>query len=82
MPKGISWRQIHAVSCLAGIGFTMSLFMADLTFSSIPLLDSAKIAVLLASLVAGVLGLFLLGGVKMLSELKSEIAKRLRSLMK
>lgn len=82
MPKEISWRQIHAVSCLAGIGFTMSLFMADLTLSGIPLLDSAKIAILLASLIAGLLGFFLLGGAKMLSELQIEITKRFKSIVK
>jgi NhaA family Na+:H+ antiporter len=77
LPKDLSWRQIHAVSCLAGIGFTISLFMADLTFAGIPLLDTAKIAILLASLIAGLLGFFLLGGVKMLSELQTEILKRI-----
>ncbi|MFX0167877.1 MAG: Na+/H+ antiporter NhaA [Candidatus Hodarchaeota archaeon] len=68
-PKDLSWRQIHAVSCLGGIGFTMSLFMADLTFSGHPLLDISKIAILLASLIAGLLGFFLLGGMKMTSTL-------------
>jgi len=77
MPKDLSWRQIHAVSCLAGLGFTMSLFMADLTFPGIPLLGTAKIAILFASLVAGLLGFFLLGGVKMLSELQKEVLKRI-----
>ncbi len=77
MPKDLSWRQIHAVSCLAGIGFTMSLFMADLTFMGILLLDTSKIAILLASLIAGLLGLFLLGGKKMLSEFQNEILKRI-----
>jgi len=77
MPKDLSWRQIYAVSCLAGIGFTMSLFMADLTFAGIPLLDTAKIAILLASVISGLLGFFLLGGVKLLSELQNGILKRL-----
>jgi NhaA family Na+:H+ antiporter len=31
LPKDVSWRQVHGVSCIAGVGFTMSLFMADLT---------------------------------------------------
>ncbi|MFW9830365.1 MAG: Na+/H+ antiporter NhaA, partial [Candidatus Thorarchaeota archaeon] len=75
MPKDLSWRQIHAVSCLAGIGFTMSLFMTDLTFGGIPLLNTAKIAILLASLIAGLLSFVLLGGVKTLSEFKMEIVK-------
>jgi NhaA family Na+:H+ antiporter len=77
IPKGLSWRQIHAASCLAGIGFTMSLFMADLTFSGVPLLDTAKNAILIASLVAGIVGFFLLGGTTILTNLRKEIVKRL-----
>jgi NhaA family Na+:H+ antiporter len=77
MPKDLSWRQIHGVSCLAGIGFTMSLFMADLTFGGVSLLDTAKLAILLASLIAGLLGFFLLGGRKLLSDLQTEILKRI-----
>ncbi len=79
MPKDLSWHQIHAVSCLAGIGFTMSLFMADLTFSGIPLLDTAKIAILGASLIAGLLGFFFLGGGKILSQLFKDTMKRLKT---
>jgi NhaA family Na+:H+ antiporter len=79
MPKDLSWHQIHAVSCLAGIGFTMSLFMADLTFSGIPLLDVAKIAILVASLIAGLLGFFFLGGGKILSQLFKDTMKRLKT---
>ena len=76
MPKGLSWRQIHAVSCLAGIGFTISLFMADLTFNGIPLLDTAKNAILIASLIAGMVGFFLLGGTKILANLRKDLVKR------
>jgi NhaA family Na+:H+ antiporter len=76
MPKGLSWRQIHGVSCLAGIGFTMSLFMADLTFSGVPLLDTAKNAILIASLIAGIVGFFLLGGTTILSKWRKDIIKR------
>jgi Na+:H+ antiporter, NhaA family len=41
LPVGTTWRQIRAVSWLGGIGFTMSLFVADLAFGQGPLLDSA-----------------------------------------
>ncbi|MFX1563218.1 MAG: Na+/H+ antiporter NhaA [Promethearchaeota archaeon] len=78
MPKDLSWRQIHAVSCLAGIGFTMSIFMADLTFSGIPLIDIAKIAILIASLISGLLGFFILGARKMLSLIIGDISKKFR----
>jgi NhaA family Na+:H+ antiporter len=77
MPKGVSWRQIHGVSCLSGIGFTMSLFMADLTFSGMPLLDVAKIFILIASLIAGLLGFSLLGGKEMFLQLVNKARTRL-----
>jgi NhaA family Na+:H+ antiporter len=60
LPSGISWRLLHAVSWLGGIGFTMSLFVGALAFSDAARLDSAKIGVLLASCTAAILGWLLL----------------------
>ncbi len=60
LPAGVSWRQIHGLSIIAGIGFTMSLFIAALGFGQGPLLDTAKTAILTASLLAGVVGWALL----------------------
>jgi NhaA family Na+:H+ antiporter len=60
LPTGVSWRHIWAASVLAGIGFTMSIFIADLAFTDQALIDEAKIAILVASLTAGALGAFLL----------------------
>jgi Na+:H+ antiporter, NhaA family len=60
LPEEVGWRQIFGVSWLAGIGFTMSLFVANLAFGSGSLLDSAKIGILLASLISGVVGWLLL----------------------
>ena len=61
LPGGVTWRLIHGVSWLAGIGFTMSLFVAGLAFAGAPaLLTAAKLGVLAASLAAGVCGWFLL----------------------
>lgn len=61
LPRGVTWRLVHGVSWLAGIGFTMSLFVAGLAFPGAPeLLNAAKIGVLVASLAAGLLGWFLL----------------------
>jgi NhaA family Na+:H+ antiporter len=48
------------VSVLAGIGFTMSLFIASLAFADADVLATAKVAILVASLVAGTAGLLLL----------------------
>lgn len=55
-----SWRHLIGAACLCGIGFTMSLFIASLAFGDSPLLDTAKIAILFASIVSGILGVVLL----------------------
>ncbi|HTM94650.1 MAG TPA: Na+/H+ antiporter NhaA, partial [Croceibacterium sp.] len=60
-PEGASWAQIWGVSVLAGIGFTMSLFIAALAFPLAPaLVEEAKIGVLGGSLVSAVLGYLIL----------------------
>ncbi|MDQ3520142.1 MAG: Na+/H+ antiporter NhaA [Gemmatimonadota bacterium] len=57
LPTGARWSSLIGVSCLAGIGFTMSIFIAGLAFPASPeLLDSAKTGILIASLSAGLLG--------------------------
>jgi NhaA family Na+:H+ antiporter len=62
LPDGVSWGQIYGVSILTGIGFTMSLFIANLAFEgSAQFLDQAKIGILAASLLAGLAGWFVLG---------------------
>lgn len=55
-PGGVRWRQICSASCLAGIGFTISLFLAGTAFEDPALEATAKLAILLASLLASVLG--------------------------
>ena len=59
-PGDISWRMLHGVGWLAGIGFTMSLFIAGLAFDSASLLTQAKLGILAASLTAGAVGWLLL----------------------
>ena len=56
MPGGVTWLHIYGAAWLAGIGFTMSLFISDLAFADSPLLDIAKLGILTASLIAGVAG--------------------------
>jgi NhaA family Na+:H+ antiporter len=56
LPGGVSWLHIYGAAWLAGIGFTMSLFISDLAFADSPLLDVAKLGILTASLIAGVAG--------------------------
>src|SRR5690606_14846312 len=59
LPAGMSWRGVLLVGCLGGIGFTMSIFIANLAFRDEQLLLAAKSGVLLASLAAGIIGLCL-----------------------
>jgi Na+:H+ antiporter, NhaA family len=56
MPQGVTWLHIYGAGWLAGIGFTMSLFISDLAFADNPLLDVAKLGILTASLIAGITG--------------------------
>jgi NhaA family Na+:H+ antiporter len=56
LPEGIRWIQLYATGWLGGIGFTMSLFIANLAFSEPHLVDVAKLGILAASVLAGVGG--------------------------
>jgi len=57
LPPGVTWPGVVLVGLLAGIGFTMSIFIASLAFANPNLLSAAKLGVLLASLFAAILGL-------------------------
>jgi len=59
LPAGMNWAWLALVGGLAGIGFTMSLFIAMLAFGDETLLASAKLGVLIASVCAGIIGLLL-----------------------
>lgn len=59
LPEGVGMRQLLVLGVVAGIGFTMALFIAGLAFPDPALLDAAKLGVLGASGLAGVLGLAL-----------------------
>jgi NhaA family Na+:H+ antiporter len=56
LPQGVTMPQIASVSLLAGIGFTMSIFIAGLAFENEQYLLNAKIGILAASLFAGIAG--------------------------
>lgn len=57
LPPGVSWGGIWLIGLLAGIGFTMSIFIAMLAFTDDTLLGAAKLGVLMGSLVAALLGM-------------------------
>ncbi len=56
LPSQMTWRQLYGIGWLGGIGFTMSLFIATLAFDSPALLAQAKLGILTATLVSGVVG--------------------------
>jgi NhaA family Na+:H+ antiporter len=63
LPYAVTWRHMFCIGVLAGIGFTMSIFIASLGFGDASTLASAKLAILIGSALAGSLGLFLLSRV-------------------
>jgi len=56
LPDGTGWTQILGAGCLAGIGFTMSLFITELAFGEDSLVSQAKVGILAASLVSALIG--------------------------
>ena len=61
VPSDISFKQIIGVSFLAGIGFTMAIFIASLAFVSTPeFIDSAKIGILIGSFISAIIGYIIL----------------------
>ena len=56
LPADVRWRDLWAVGLLAGIGFTVSLFISALAFGDAQLIDQAKVGILAASVIAGAAG--------------------------
>ncbi len=57
LPIGLKWNHILGAGFLAGVGFTMSIFITNLAFKTSPeLINSSKISILLASIISGVVG--------------------------
>ncbi len=57
LPEGISWSQIYGVGFLAGIGFTMSMFISDLAFKDESFKQIAKVGIMAASLISAIIGM-------------------------
>jgi len=60
LPRGVRWPHLLGTSFLGGIGFTMAIFIANLALSDQTLLANTKIGILSGSLIAGILGVFIL----------------------
>lgn len=57
LPKSVNFRQILGIASLAGVGFTMSIFIANLAFvENIAFIDSAKVGILIGSFISGLTG--------------------------
>ncbi|MEW4447405.1 Na+/H+ antiporter NhaA [Qipengyuania sp. JC766] len=60
MPADVTWRHIYGLACLAGIGFTMSLFIGGLAFADPARIDAVKIGVLTGSMISALIGMSVL----------------------
>ena len=59
LPMSVSWAQLYGAALLAGIGFTMSLFASSLAFADPAMVASAKLSVLVGSLLSAIAGLII-----------------------
>lgn len=76
LPGGVGWGQFISVSCLAGIGFTMSLFISGTAFVDNPaLFEATKLAILVASILAAIIG----SGLLFLSSPSAEATTQMRA---
>jgi NhaA family Na+:H+ antiporter len=64
LPRGAGWAHILGLAAIAGIGFTVSLFIAELAYTDAELIDRAKTGIFIGSTLAGVLGYSILRRVK------------------
>ena len=60
LPVNAVWRHMIGIALLAGVGFTMSLFITALAFDDTGMINSAKSGILLASFISGILGIIVL----------------------
>ncbi|MBA4849313.1 Na+/H+ antiporter NhaA [Emticicia sp. BO119] len=60
LPDDLNWNAIGGVGFLGGIGFTMSIFITLLAFEDTTIINNAKFAILISSLLAGIIGYFYL----------------------
>lgn len=56
LPRDLNWKKIMGAGCLGGIGFTMSIFITLLAFENVELQNNSKIVILVASVIAAIIG--------------------------
>ena len=60
LPENVSWKHVYGVACLTGVGFTMSLFIGSLAFTTADMMNSVRLGVVLGSVLSGIIGYLLL----------------------
>ena len=60
LPENVSWIHVYGVACLTGVGFTMSLFIGSLAFTTADVMNSVRLGVVLGSVLSGIIGYLLL----------------------
>ena len=70
LPIDLSWKHISGAGILGGIGFTMSIFITVLAFDDATIINNAKLFIIIASLLSGVVGLLFLKSI-----LKTEVSE-------
>ncbi len=60
LPKGVTWSQVYGLACLAGIGFTMSLFIGTLAFETDEQLNAVRLGVIMGSVLSALVGVIVL----------------------
>lgn len=73
LPKNVLWKHVYGLGFLAAIGFTMSLFITELAFVDEALQSQAKIGILSASFLAGIIGYFYLRSIAKTKKGKSKV---------
>jgi len=68
LPSQVTKRHLYGASVLGGIGFTMSIFVSSLSFADETVLAAAKISIMIASVLAAILGGMIFGLIKLKSE--------------
>lgn len=56
LPTGANWLHIYGIACLAGVGFTMSLFIGGLSFDNPEKMNQVRVGVLSGSIISGIIG--------------------------